>query len=129
VADRYAFENRTIERLRLEFRKGKLTAMSAASDMAALQAFYNAAPAGKEELGVLDIGINPNVTIPEGTTLAAWMPAGMVTISLGSNDWAGGTNQAVAGVSPFLPGTTLAVDGVTLVKDGRLQVPATTAIR
>ncbi|MEO7474729.1 MAG: aminopeptidase, partial [Gemmatimonadales bacterium] len=129
VADHYAFEGRTIERLRLEFKDGEMVAMTAGSDMAALRAFYDAAPAGKAELGVLDIGINPNVEIPEGSTLAAWMPAGMVTLSLGSNDWAGGTNQPVSGVSPFLAGTTLTVDGVPLVKAGRLQVSAPIAAR
>lgn len=129
VADHYAFEGRTIKGLRLEFKAGRMTAMSAASDLSALQAFYDAAAAGKEELGVLDVGINPNVTIPDGTTLAAWMPAGMVTISLGMNAWAGGTNQSVTGVSPFLSGTTLTVDRVPLVKDGRLQSPPEVAAR
>lgn len=129
VADRYTWQGRTIERLRLEFREGKLTAMSAGSDMAALQAYYDAAPAGKEELGVLDVGINPNVAIPEGSTLAAWMPAGMVTLGLGANEWAGGTNHAVSGVVPFFPGTTLTVDGVELVKDGQLKLGTAVATR
>ena len=129
VADRYTWQGHTVERLRLEFRQGKLTAMSAGSDMAALQSFYDAAPAGKEELGVLDVGINPNVAIPQGSTLAAWMPAGMVTLALGANDWAGGSNYAVSGVVPFLPGTTLTVDGVELVKDGHLQLGPAVATR
>jgi len=123
VADRYAWEGRTIDKLRLEFEQGKLTSMSAGSDMSALQAFYDAAPAGKDELGALDIGINPSITIPQGSTLLGWMPAGMVTIVVGANGWAGGTNHAVSGVAPFLPGTTLLVDGVPLVKDGRLHAP------
>jgi aminopeptidase len=123
VADRYAWEGRTIDKLRLEFDQGKLTSMSAGSDMSALQAFYDAAPAGKDELGALDIGINPAITIPQGSTLLGWMAAGMVTIVVGANGWAGGTNHAVSGVAPFLPGTTLLVDGVPLVKDGRLHAP------
>jgi len=127
VADQYTYEGLTIEQLRLEFRNGRMVRMSSKSDMGALRAFYAAAPAGKDELGVLDVGINPNITVPEGTSLAAWMPAGMVTIVLGANDWAGGDNHAVSGVSPFLAGTTLTVDGVALVRDGRLQVPAAMA--
>lgn len=123
VVDDYLWQGRSIAKLRLEFRDGRLTSMSAGSDMAALRAFYDAAPAGKDELGVLDVGINPNVIIPRGSRLAAWMPAGMVTLVVGANDWAGGTNHAVSGVAPFLPGTTLLVDGVPLVKDGRLAAP------
>ena len=123
IADHYVWEGRTIDRLRLEFRQGKLVAMSAGSDMRALQAFYDAAPAGKDELGALDVGINPNITIPKGSRLAAWMPAGMVTIVVGANGWAGGDNHAISGLSPFLPGTTLLVDGTPLVKDGRLAEP------
>jgi leucyl aminopeptidase (aminopeptidase T) len=121
VADHYSYEGGTIEQLRLEFRNGRMVRMTSKSDMSALRAFYAAAPARKDELGVIDVGINPNISVPEGTTLAAWMPAGMVTVVVGANEWAGGNNQAVSGVSPFLPGTTLTVDGVALVKDGRLQ--------
>jgi leucyl aminopeptidase (aminopeptidase T) len=120
VADRYTYEGSPIDQLRLEFRNGRMVRMTSKSDMAALRAFYAAAPARKDELGVIDVGINPNIAVPEGTTLAAWMPAGMVTVVVGANQWAGGDNQAVSGVSPFLPGTTLTVDGVALVKDGRL---------
>lgn len=123
VADHYAWEGKTIERLRLEFQRGRLTAMSAGSDMSALRAFYDAAPFRKDELSVLDVGINPNITIPQGSRLAAWMPAGMVTIVVGANEWAGGDNHAVSGVAPFLPGTTLLIDGAPLVKDGRLAEP------
>ncbi len=121
IADHYNSEGRDIEGLRLEFKAGKLVSMTAKSDLGSLKAFYDAAPAGKEELGVLDVGINPNVVIPEGTTLRAWMPAGMVTVVLGNNTWAGGTNTAVSGVAPFLPGTTLTVDDQVIVKDGKLQ--------
>ena len=128
MVDHYLWQGRSIEKLRLEFEGGRLTGMSAASDMAALQAFYDAAPAAKDELGVLDVGINPNVIIPNGSRLAAWMPAGMVTLVVGANDWAGGTNHAVSGVAPFLPGTTLLVDGVPLVKDGRLAMPQPVAL-
>lgn len=124
VADRYVYEGRAIEQLRLTFRHGRMVGMSAKSNLAELQAFYAAAPAGKDELGVIDVGINPNIAVPDGTSLAAWMPAGMVTLVLGANDWAGGDNHAVSGVNPFLAGTTLRVDGVVLVRDGRLQLPA-----
>ncbi|HET8834308.1 MAG TPA: aminopeptidase [Gemmatimonadales bacterium] len=124
VADRYIYNGRAIDQFRLTFQHGRLAGMSAKSDMAELQAFYAAAPPGKDELGVIDVGINPNIAIPEGTSLAAWMPAGMVTLVLGANDWAGGDNHSVSGVNPFLAGTTLTVDGVVLVKDGRLRVPA-----
>jgi leucyl aminopeptidase (aminopeptidase T) len=126
VADRYIYDGRAIEQLRLTFRRGRMVGMSAKSGMAELQAFYAAAPAGKDELGVIDVGINPNITVPEGTSLAARMPAGMVTLVLGANDWAGGDNRAVSGVNPFLAGSTLTVDGVELVRDGRLRVPAAT---
>jgi aminopeptidase len=124
VADRYIYDGQAIEQLRLTFRRGRMVGMSAKTDMADLQAFYAAAPAGKDELGVIDVGINPNITVPEGTSLAAWMPAGMVTLVLGANNWAGGDNHAVSGVNPFLAGTTLTVDGVVLVRNGRLQIPA-----
>jgi aminopeptidase len=120
VADRYFYQDQTIEKLELTFAKGKLTKMIAASGLDALKALYDASGPGKDEFAAIDIGINPDVELPAGSKMVGWMPAGMVTVGTGNNQWAGGTNTANFGIFPFLPGSTLEVDGKVLVKDGKL---------
>jgi len=51
----------------------------------------------------------------------AWMPAGMVSLTVGDNAWAGGTNQTNFDVSVHLAGSTLTVDGKPLVEGGKLK--------
>ncbi|MBA3659605.1 MAG: aminopeptidase [Gemmatimonadales bacterium] len=129
VADRYFFEGGVVEGLRLEFKQGRLTAMTARSGLERLRRFYDAALAGKDELGAVDIGINPDVNIPEHSRMVGWMPAGMVTVAVGENLWAGGNNSSASGVVPFLPGTTLMVEGTPVVREGRLVATEETAAR
>jgi aminopeptidase len=120
VADHYFFQGKDIQKLELTFVKGKLTDMKAASGLEPLKALYDASTAGKDEFSFIDVGINPDVQLVAGSSMVAWMPAGMVTIGSGNNMWAGGTNASSSGLSPFLPGSTLEVDGQPLVKDGKL---------
>jgi hypothetical protein len=46
------------------------------------------------------------------------MPAGMVTVGIGNNVWAGGDNNNAFGFPFFLPGSTVKVDGNVLVENG-----------
>jgi hypothetical protein len=95
--------------------------MKAASGLDAIKALYDATEgSSKEEFAVIDIGINPDVELIPHSKLIGWMPAGMVTMGIGNNQWAGGSNASTFGLFPFLPGSTLAVDGKVLVKDGKL---------
>jgi leucyl aminopeptidase (aminopeptidase T) len=121
VVDHYFFQGKDVQKLELTFAKGRLTDMKAASGLEPLKAMYDAANTGKDELGVLDLGINPDVQLVPGSRMVAWMPAGMVTIVTGNNIWAGGTNASSGALSPFLPGSSVEVDGQALVKDGKLM--------
>jgi aminopeptidase len=122
VADQFFFQGERIKGLRLEFRSGKLTSMSAEHGLEPLQAAYNAAGAGKDLLGVIDIGINPGIKSPERSPVHVWGKAGTVTISVGNNTWAGGTNQVNFGLAAYAPGSTATVDGKALVQDGKVLV-------
>jgi leucyl aminopeptidase (aminopeptidase T) len=122
VAEHYFYQGQTIDRLELTFAKGKMTAMTAASGLEKLKATYDAAGPGKDEFGAVDIGINPDVQLVPGSRMVGWMPAGMVTVGVGNNQWAGGSNTGGFSAFPFLPGSTLEVDGRAIVKDGKLVV-------
>jgi leucyl aminopeptidase (aminopeptidase T) len=121
VVDHYVYQGSPVDGLRLVIENGRVTSMTATSGLDALRAAYDAAGAGKELFGVLDVGINPNVRIPQGSRMVGWMPAGMVTFFVGNDTWAGGTNNANFGLPIFVPGSTLTIDGTPLVRDGALQ--------
>jgi aminopeptidase len=129
VADKFFFQGKPVEGLRLEFKGGKLTSMSADKGLEPLKAAYDAAGPGKDLLGVIDIGINPGIKSPEDTPVHVWGKSGTVTVSVGNNTWAGGTNQVNFGLAAYSPGTTAAVDGKLLVKDGKLVVGESVANR
>ncbi len=96
--------------------------MTAKSGLEPLKQEYDAAPAGKELFGLVDLGINPNVSVPKGSRLLSYLPAGMVMVSLGGNRWAGGDNDIVYTLDSFLPGCTVKVDGKVIVQDGVLKL-------
>ena len=120
VADQLYFQGKPIEGLRLVFKGGKVTSMTAKNGLEPLQAAYDAAGAGKDILGVIDIGINPGIKSPERSPMHVWGKAGTVTVSVGGNTWAGGDNQVSFGLPLYSPGSTLAIDGKPLVQDGKL---------
>jgi len=121
VVDRQMSEGKVIEGLTFTFQNGKLSSMIAKSgDLSRIKAIYDRAPAGKENFGLIDLGINRSVQIPKGSNMVAWMPAGMVTIGFGGFDWAGGTDVAYA-FNSFLPGSTVEIDGMKIVENGVLN--------
>lgn len=122
VVDRQFFQGKDIEGLTLTFKAGKLTSMTAKSGLDPLKALYDASGAGKDVFGVIDLGINPNVHLVPGSRMQAWMPAGMVTVGFGGNDWAGGENSVPFGLFSFMPGSTVTIDGKTIVENGALKM-------
>lgn len=121
VVDHTYAQGQEITGLTLIFQKGKLISMTAISGLEPLKKLYDAAESGKEELSSLDLGINPNILIKPGSKLVAWMPAGMITVGIGNNLYAGGNNKNSFGDAFHLPGSTLTVDGKTLVENGVLK--------
>lgn len=121
VVDRQFYQGKEITGLTLTFKAGKLTSMTAKSGLDPLKKLYDAAEPGKEEFAFIDLGLNPNVQVKAGSKLVAWMPAGMVTIGIGNNIWAGGDNKSTYSNAFFLPGSTVKVDGKILVENGILQ--------
>ncbi len=122
VVDRSIFQGKEITGLTLTFKAGKLTEMTAKSGLEPLKALYDAAIGDKDAFAFVDIGINESLKIPKDSKLLSWIPAGMVSIGVGNNTWAGGTNAASFDLSGFLPGSTVKVDGKVLVENGALRL-------
>jgi aminopeptidase len=127
VADRLTSEGEVIEGLRLEVKDGRVTGLTAAKGLDRFKARFDAASAGKDAVTVLDIGVNPNMTIADDSKLRTFVPAGMVTVFVGNDTWAGGTNTASLNVPLFLTGAQVTIDGKPIVEGGKL-VLATTAM-
>lgn len=120
VADEEYERGQRIEGLKLDFKAGKLTSMTAKSGLDPLKATYDAAGPGKDVLSVINIGINPSLEVPDNNPIHAWSKAGRITVVVGNNTWAGGTNQVNFGLAPSTPGASLSVDGKPLIQDGKL---------
>ena len=123
------YQGTPVDELRLEFKAGKVASMSAKSGLEALKAQYDASGAGKELLSVIDVGINSGLKVPADKPIHAWSRAGMVTVGVGNNTWAGGDNQVPFGMAPFLSNATVTVDGKVLIQDGKLQAGEAVAVR
>jgi leucyl aminopeptidase (aminopeptidase T) len=121
VFDRLFFGETEITGLVFTFKAGHLTGMEAKSGLEKLRAFHAQAGEGKNEFGYIDIGINPRVRLVPDSKMVAWMPAGMVTVGLGNNVWAGGDNASALDVFGHLPGCTLRVDDKVLIEAGTLR--------
>jgi leucyl aminopeptidase (aminopeptidase T) len=121
VVEHSSYLDKPIEGLRLAFQRGRLVSMSAKSGLAPLKALYDASNEGKDLFSIIDVGINPGVKLPATGRLDAYMAAGMVSVNLGADDWAGGTNHSSFGWTCFLPGSTLTVDDSPVVEKGQLS--------
>jgi aminopeptidase len=120
VSDELYVQGQKVEGLRLEFKEGKLASMTAKSGLEPLQAIYDAASSGRDVPGVVDIGINSGIKVPDGNALHVWSRAGTVTVVVGNNGWAGGDNQVQFAVLGTSPNSSVTVDGKPLVQDGKL---------
>jgi leucyl aminopeptidase (aminopeptidase T) len=106
--------------LKVSVSDGRVTDFSARSGFDALRTRYEAADTGKSVVGVIDIGINPEVRPPAGSRLLPWSQAGMVTITFGNDQWAGGDNTSDFIFPVQLTDATVTVDGVALIENGKL---------
>jgi leucyl aminopeptidase (aminopeptidase T) len=120
VVDRTFVEGQEVEDLTLEFQDGRVTSMTAASGLDRLKAIYDVADDAKAEFAYVDIGLNPSLAANKDR-MRSWTPAGMVTIGIGNNTWAGGENSSNFGWNGHLAGATVTIDGEPVVEGGSLK--------
>ena len=120
VIDRHYFNGQEIRDLRLTFKNGRLTNMTAKSGLEHLKQLYDASGRGKDQFAAIDIGVNPDVRIPENSRMAAWMASGMISVVIGNDTWAGGENNCEFSLATHIRRGTLTVDNKNLVDKGEL---------
>ncbi len=121
VVDKMLWNGQEVRDLTLTYSKGRLTTMTATSNIEALKARYDAAGSGKDQFGYIDIGLNPETKLPAGTGRIVWTAPGAVTIGLGDNRGFGGTNASDFGLATQIGAATVKVDGKTVVENGALK--------
>lgn len=70
-----------------------------------------------------------DTSTPWGHVAPAWRSMVAVTVVVGNNLWAGGTNNADFAIPAEVSNATVSVDGVALVKDGKLVDQTTVTAR
>lgn len=111
-----------IRNLRIEFRDGRVVSITGEGPgFAKYKAGYDAAGEGRDAFGVLDIGLNPHIRLPEGSGFGSFLPEGDVTLGYGNDTWAGGENDVGWGDVYFMQGATVLVEDEPLVQDGELS--------
>ena len=115
-----SFRGNEIKNLKLTFKNGEMTELSADSNAKLLKDFFAASSPKLKQLSVISLGLNPNSKSPAGSHYFSWEMGGMVTLGLGNNTWAGGDNDADAGATFHAIGTSLSIDGKAVVKNGSL---------
>ena len=121
VVDRLLYKGKEIDGLVLTVKGGKVVSLEAKANADELRADFRAAAEGKDRCGVIDVGVNPNVRPPAGSKVLTYVQAGMVSLSIGNDTWAGGDDNTPFGLGCFLPGSTLAVDGKVIVDKGEIK--------
>lgn len=116
------FRGNDVENLRLTFSAGQLTGLTADAGAETLRQFLDSSSPATKVLSVVDFGVNPESRTPDGSRVYSWEMAGMVTVGLGNNSWAGGTNHADGALTLHLPALTAKVGEETVVRDGKLGV-------
>ena len=100
------------------FHGGRLVDFSHAEGQAVIRAEYDAAaPEGRDRVGVLSVGLNPEIKI---APFVADQRLGRIMILVGGNRYHGGTNPSSFHMYLLLDGATVTVDGRPIVRDGKV---------
>jgi len=124
VVPRHVVQGQVLTDLVVTVKAGKVTSLTAKPSKAwdRFKELYDAAPAGKDVLSIIDIGLNEDVKAARGKTLRSYVPAGAVSLLLGGDEWAGGSNTIAFGAALFQGDATVTVDGQVVVEKGALKV-------
>jgi len=116
------FRGVAVKNLELTFDHGRVTELSADTHQEMLQEYFASSSETLRELSIVDFGMNSESRTPAGSNYKSWEMGGMVTLGLGNNSWAGGSNDSDGALSLHVTGSTLSIDGDTIVEDGKIEI-------
>jgi leucyl aminopeptidase (aminopeptidase T) len=113
------------ENVRFEFRRGRVTAVTARTGQDEVLATWARATGDKDRVAELVLGMNPKLpaTGPRGRLPYYGYGAGILRIALGDNWESGGANRSSLEAWFYLTDTTILAGETLVVKDGKLLLP------
>lgn len=112
-----------LKNARYQFSDGTLSSAKADEGDACLQENLRVYGAPMHRIGAFALGLNPALeVVEEGGDYRPRAAAGLVTLSLGDNQFLGGANVVPGGIAIDIPVTraTVELDGAKIVQDGKL---------
>jgi len=122
VIPNFTFRGIPITNLRIKFQSGRIKVIEGDDNVSRLQEYLNSATGDIGVLSVVDIGVNSNSYVPNGSTFFSYEMGGMITLGIGNSSWAGCQVEADAGLSLYVTGSTLIVNDETIVENGKLKM-------
>jgi len=116
------YRGHTVKNLKLTFENGQITDLTADENGDLILESLEMSTGAKNVLSIIDIGLNPNSQPLEGSNYYSYEMAGVVSIFIGNNSWAGGNLVSDFSLGLFLANSTLTVDGKIIVSNGQLAV-------
>lgn len=114
------FRGLGVENLSLTFENGRVTSLTADTHQKVLQDYLASSSDNLRELSIMSLGVNAESRPPAGSNYKSWEMGGMVTLGLGNNNWAGGSNNSDGALTLHVTDSTLALGGEVVVKEGML---------
>jgi aminopeptidase len=113
------FRGGSIKNLKLTFDEGRIVQMTADENLESLKKALEISTGMKDVLSLFDIGLNPH-SRPLNNYLSYEM-AGVVTLGVGNNAWAGGDVNSDFNMDFQLKNTTVMIDNEMVVEHGKLK--------
>jgi leucyl aminopeptidase (aminopeptidase T) len=104
--------------LKIHFKKGLITSISADQSTAQLESRFLGKGADSAPLSSIDLGLNPYSKVLGH--YRSFEMAGMITLGIGDNNWAGGDLDVGVNYNFHLDGSTLTVDNKKIISHGIL---------
>jgi leucyl aminopeptidase (aminopeptidase T) len=123
VVPRVNFRGKEVINLTLTFEEGRITEIDADQHGEMIKKTLELGSGDMDLLSVVDLGINPASRPLEGSDYYSWEMAGMITITTGINQWAGGDVVSDVGLTLHLANSSLLLDGEEIIHEGTLTVP------
>jgi len=120
VAPYVDFRGEPVRDLRLTVKNGAVTGVKAKENQKAVKAFMDTLDEAGKTVSLVNIGLNPESRMLDGSEYRSWEMAGMVTLYLGTNQWAGCGHAADSGFPLHIDGATVKAGDATVVADGSL---------
>jgi aminopeptidase len=120
VAPFMTFRGTPVTNLRMVFANGAATTITADTGADEVKGYFASAGAPSAVLSLINIGLNPESRLLEGSQYRSWEMSGVVTAFLGDNRWAGCAHEAEGGFSAHVDGATVTAGRATVVRAGAL---------